>query len=133
MKIKLFILFINLFTLSVFVKAQNLVFSQVKLVSTVETVPVGKVWKIEGVNYSLLFPSTSMTSSTSNTSSNTDATMLLNGQSSTILAWRSRSVNNGSSNLLWEKDWPMWIPAGATLEAGFGVLSFSVIEFTIVP
>ena len=133
MKNKFFILLLTLFTFTVIVKAQNLVFSQVRLVSSLETVPAGKVWKVEGVNYSLLFPSTAMTSSTSVTSSNTEATMILNGQSTTILAWRSRSGNFGSSNLIWEKDWPMWIPAGTTLEAGFGVLSFSVIEFTIAP
>jgi hypothetical protein len=124
--------FLICFTL-ISVSSQTLEFSQVKLVSTQETVPAGKVWKVEGVNYSLVFPSTAMTSSTSVTSSNTEATMILNGQSSTILAWRSRSGNFGSSNLLWEKEWPMWIPAGSTLEAGFGVLSFSVIEFTIAP
>jgi hypothetical protein len=124
--------FLICFTL-ISVSSQTLEFSQVKLVSTQETVPAGKVWKVEGVNYSLVFPSTAMTSSTSVTSSNTEATMILNGQSSTILAWRSRSGNFGSSNLLWEKEWPMWIPAGSSLEAGFGVLNFSVIEFTVVP
>jgi hypothetical protein len=48
---KLFLL-IAFFYVTSFAKSQgNLQFNKVKLVSTVETVPAGKVWKVEGLHY----------------------------------------------------------------------------------
>jgi hypothetical protein len=113
--------------------SQTLQFSQVKLVSTSETVPAGTVWKVEGANYSFQIASTAMTSSTSITTTTADYTWILNGQTQNVFASRSRSANYGSSNLIWEKKWPIWLPAGSTVEAGTGVHSLSVIEFTVIP
>jgi hypothetical protein len=117
----------------IYLHAQTLQFSQVMLVSSSETVPAGKVWKLEGVNYSASLPNTAKTTSSSITTVNFDATISLNGQSVPALSMRSRAVSSSSSNLIWEKSWPIWIPAGTTLAPGTNVLSISVIEFTVVP
>jgi len=128
-------LFIGLFGMGAGnVSAQTLQFSQVLLVTSSETVPAGKVWKVEGVNYSSTLPNTAVTSSTSSiTSSNFDASIVVNGQSTPAFAMRSRALYSTPSNLIWEKSWPLWLPAGTTLAPGTNVASLSVIEFTVIP
>lgn len=115
-------------------KAQKtLEFNQVKLVTTSETVPAGKVWKIEGVFYSSNVPDPHCTGST-NYSSITPLNdiIIVGGANTTIRSFNSSGgANVGFNSVLWEKEFPMWLPEGTSLAAGTGVSKISVIEFTV--
>ncbi|MBM3171359.1 MAG: hypothetical protein FJZ75_07105 [Bacteroidetes bacterium] len=88
-------------------QAQTLQFSQVLLVSTTQTVPANKVWKVEGI-----IP----------TSAIDNYYISINSSLSHIARF-----DNVKGAL------PIWLPAGTTLAAGANVFRVSVIEFTIVP
>jgi len=111
----------------------NLQFSQVKLVSSQETVPAGKVWKIENILPGVRPTTTSWGNST------VDFTILINNQTVYYLSSESKGslYGNGqtgiSSIAAGIGNSPLWIPAGTTLSAGTNVLSISVIEFNLVP
>ncbi|MBM3171360.1 MAG: hypothetical protein FJZ75_07110 [Bacteroidetes bacterium] len=92
-------------------QAQTLQFSQVLLVSTTQTVPANKVWKVESV-------------------------MPINQQSIYHqIVVNSTTIIVGTTNYTgsWFNAFPMWLPAGTTLAAGSTVFRVSVIEFTVVP
>lgn len=124
------------FTISQSIFCQyDLVFSQVKLVSVQETVPVNKVWKIESVIYNI--PQTSSGVQTSNgscTSGSYESTaIVVDGTSTkvgngTVPAAYSNLTNTHSYTSL-----PFWIPAGTTLSGGTCLNKISVIEFNIQP
>lgn len=124
---KIYILFFICF-ISTFVFAQsNLQYSQAKLISTNDTVPVGKVWKVEGVIYS------SQIGSTGNYNYNLTDNILING--STVAFRRVSWYSNGVSvnlSVLWEQKFPLWFPAGTTLAPSTGVLYINVVEFNTV-
>ncbi|MBM3164668.1 MAG: hypothetical protein FJZ80_04320 [Bacteroidetes bacterium] len=93
-------------------RAQNLQFSQALLFNgtAVQTVPAGKVWKVE-------HQAQSYTSS----GSSIHASLVING-----LNW----YLNGTSSL---PSGAIWLPAGATV-AGWGqYTNYNILEFTIVP
>lgn len=113
--------------------AQSLAFSQVKTVSQVETVPANKVWKLNGCFYNALLSGIVSSGSGSGTYSNSDANILVNNQSVAVRSSRSGGGYYHAAGFVWEMSWPMWLQAGSTLAASTGVLSVSVIEFTIVP
>jgi len=111
------------------IESQTLQFSQVKLVSTVETVPANKVWKIEG-----FFPTTfSRYSGSSGVTEGHIYNLVVNGNnrplgvSSFLTGYWGTSYAGNIGNF------PLWIPAGTTLAAGSNVGEISVIEFTVVP
>jgi hypothetical protein len=113
--------------------AQSLAFSQVKTVSQAETVPANKVWKLNGCFYNALLSGIVSSGSGSGTYSNSDAYILVNNQSVAVRSSRSGGGYYHAAGFVWEMAWPMWLQAGSTLAASSGVLSVSVIEFTIVP
>lgn len=115
------------------IAAQSLAFSQVKTVSQVETVPANKVWKLNGCFYNALLSGIVSSGSGSGTYSNSDAYILVNNQSVAVRSSRSGGGYYHAAGFVWEMSWPMWLQAGSTLAASTGVLSVSVIEFTIVP
>jgi len=111
------------------IESQTLQFSQVKLVSTVETVPANKVWKIEG-----FFPTTfSRYSGSSGVTEGHIYNLVVNGNnrplgvSSFLTGYWGTSYAGNIGNF------PLWIPAGTTLAAGSNVGEISVIEFTVIP
>jgi hypothetical protein len=122
----------------------SLEFSQVRLITAEETVPTGKVWKVEAA----LGPATS-TQQNSNTLSTTPTLpsshiILVNGQTTSIapFAYLGSSITgtgntSGTSLRLvtvgkeFCTSFPFWLPEGATLEASTNVNAISVIEFTI--
>jgi hypothetical protein len=119
-----FILFFFLTTLSW--SQGNLQFSQVKLVGTLETVPVGKVWKVESVmNNSTLQINTGTSSAQNN------ATLIqLNGVDVLIsTTWGSSYATSAVQST----QLPIWLPQGTTVAAGTNVYRLSIIEFNIVP
>lgn len=93
--------------------AQNLQFSQALLFNgtAVQTVPAGKVWKIEH-----------QAQSYSSSGSGLHASLVING-----INW----FLNGTSGSL--PSGAIWLPAGATV-AGWGqYTNYNILEFTIVP
>ena len=132
------ILFLVLFSLCslLFVPCSNaqgnLQFNQVKLVSSVESVPTGKLWKIESIIYST--PIVANGNATIAFSVSADASILINGASSVTRS--SRGVNSsqgGGYYAVWDIALPIWLPAGSTLSNSTGVNSISIIEFNIIP
>jgi hypothetical protein len=115
--------------------AQSLAFSQVKLVTAQETVPAGKVWKVESVIYNIPEASPSIQSSSGSCTSGN-----YNMASITIDGIPTK-VGNGSmptsySNANYINTYtmlPVWLPEGKTLSGGSCLNKVSVIEFTIVP
>lgn len=133
---KRIILFFFLLISSNDIAAQyNLKFSQVKLVSSQETVPVNKVWKIESVIYNI--PQTASGYQTSNGSCATGSFE----STAIVVDGTSTKVGSGTepaaySNLNYTHSYtslPFWIPAGTTLSGGTCLNKISVIEFSIEP
>ena len=122
----------------------NLQFSQVKLVSTTETVPVGKVWKLQNFlpNVSLF---TDITRNQINPTSGgiRNFIILVNGISIYLQTTVTREV--GRSDSYWSQDGyataasssilnePIWLSSGTTLAASTNVQFVSIIEFNVVP
>ena len=106
----LFSFVVSLFSLAKTSQAQTLQFSQVLLVSTTQTVPANKVWKVEGV-----MP-------------------VYNGNAINQISINSTSIVVSTFGYtLSGNAFPLWLPAGTTLAAGSNVFQVSVIEFTVVP
>lgn len=122
--------------LSTLASAQgNLQFNQVKLVTSLETVPLGKVWKIESVIYNIpLAASGYQSTSGSCNSSSSESTGI-------EIAGIPTKVGQGTqpasySSLIYTHSYtilPLWIPAGTTLSGGTCLNKISVIEFNIIP
>ncbi|HRS53715.1 MAG TPA: hypothetical protein P5250_03325 [Bacteroidales bacterium] len=106
--------------------SQNLIHAQlqyngVKLISNSQTVPSGKVWKVESIlsnQYDIQNISVS------------GAKILVNGNSIYLV---NRTSTCNSSIAYFPEQMPMWLPAGTTLAPSTGVVYISVIEFNIVP
>jgi hypothetical protein len=126
------------------VYSQNLQFSQVKLVSSVETVPAGKVWKMDN-----FLPNTPLVQDLNRGYPNAIAgatknfVILVNGNSIYLQSQLSREV--GRSDGYWNQDGyatssqhsifdqPIWFPAGTTVAASTNIQYISIIEFNLVP
>lgn len=102
--------------------SQNLEYSKVLLISSVETVPSGKVWKITNVLPTL--------------TSSGDIKIRVNGND--IIVAFSRSSNgqtNSTGNFHNNHNYynslqgAYWLPAGTTLQSADNVQYISVIEF----
>ena len=114
----------------------NLQFNQVKLVTALETVPVGKVWKIESVIYNI--PSEMSSYQTSGSLScgvNTFQNFAIEvagvptktGQGVGALQLSNITYAQGYTEL------PIWLPGGATLSGGPCLNKVSILEFNIIP
>lgn len=132
---KLIIVVLSLFSLDSIMAQGNLQFNQVKLVSSLETVPAGKVWKIESVIYNI--PQTASGYQTTN-----GGCSYVYYESTAIeIAGIPTKVGQGTqpaaySNLAYTHSYtmlPVWIPAGTTLSGGTCLNKISIIEFNIVP
>jgi hypothetical protein len=108
---------VSLFFIANTVQGQTLQFSQVLLVTTTQTVPPNKVWKIES-----FFPSQNFNVG------NNHSTAFLTINNIICYVGQTRSDAGMSYMPL-----PAWLPAGTTLAAGQNIVSISVIEFTVVP
>jgi hypothetical protein len=113
----------------------NLQFNQVKLVTSLETVPLGKVWKIESVIYNIAATASGYQASNGSCNSSTYES------TSIEIAGIPTKVGQGTqaasySNLQYTHSYtilPLWIPAGTTLSGGTCLNKISVIEFNIIP
>jgi hypothetical protein len=118
--------------------AQNLQFGKTKLIDTkTDTVPKGKIWKMEGFVYSQAI----VNCPTSGTTLNISDSIVFNGNKMMVRAQRfSGLFENSWDNyawapefFLWEQKTPLWLPAGTTLAAGRGVMYISILEFNEAP
>ena len=96
------------------VQSQSLQFSQVLLVSSLDTVPQGKVWKITSI--------LATTSSTSNTSYH--PSFKIDGYSHQAYGY----LGNGTVR---EFPLPIGLPEGVTIQPIGFMQGFSIVEFTV--
>jgi len=108
----------------------NLQFNQVKLVTTVETVPVGKVWKVEAV---LGQRSVSGTTSFHQTHDVIINGITVNFTQDLSIARATGSGNTFGASAEGVSTVPFWLPAGSTLAISNNVSFISVLEYNIVP
>ena len=116
--------------------AHSLTFSQVKIVSTADTVPAGKVWKLE----STLHTSHLNSPWPGNGSMNqTAAYIQVNGTQICVRAVYTIETSGpaggdeagvAAGEVL---HFPAWFPAGTILATGGNTWGLSIIEFTITP
>ena len=112
----------------------NLQFNQVKLVTSLETVPVGKVWKIESVIYNIALSEAGYQASSGSCNSTS------NESTGIVIAGVPTKVGQGTqaasySSLTYTHSYtilPLWIPAGTTLSGGTCLNKISVIELNLI-
>jgi hypothetical protein len=116
----------------------NLQFNQVKLVTTVQTVPTGKVWKVESATYNGGAPFPNSTAnyafpvgSLQTRGFESIMSYSVNGQLNYFPVSFSINGNFSSGNLM--AHFPLWLPEGSTLAVGTNMGYLSVIEFNIIP
>ena len=127
MKKSIYAIILGLFILISFSgQAQNLVFSKAILVSTTDTVPNGKIWKVESV-----LSASALNINTGTGSAQYAATNILVDGLSVFI--KSSWGNSYSSSSVVCTDLPIWLPAGTSLAAAGNVYKISVLEFSIVP
>jgi hypothetical protein len=150
---RIFILFILLISIETSLAQGNLQFNQVKLVTALETVPVGKVWKVESALSGEERYPTSGTALPSNS-----RFIQVNGTSVCVHEEHVATTGVGFNGCCGGGFWmnnvgmavnsttpllvqvsaqptklPLWLPSGATLAVGTKVSSISVLEFNIIP
>jgi hypothetical protein len=106
----------------------TLQFSRVLLVEqTDQTVPAGKVWKVESYTPSATYGT--------HTGSPQNHIILVNSQSRIVGMSAGFNVNysGGSHAASAFSTFPMWLPAGTVLRASSNVSQLSVIEFNVIP
>lgn len=124
-----------------YVSDNNLVFSQVILVTSQQTVPPHKVWKIESVTGARVtqYNYRSRNDADFNPSGNL---ILINGSPVSAINVLSTGAQHGSGDAggsagfayaASPTNFPFWIPPGTTLAASTNVSFISVIEFDVVP
>tara|TARA_B110000211_G_C13750841_1_gene408736 strand:+ start:58 stop:438 length:381 start_codon:yes stop_codon:yes gene_type:complete len=104
-------------------QSQSLTYSKVILLTALDTVPQGKVWKVtsylpDNVWVTLSYPS-----------SYGELNVLINGADAKISHY-SHSGSGGGGSLNETVPFPIWLPAGTTLEPSTNCGSLSIIEFT---
>jgi len=116
------ILLMSISVNTIYPQSKILQFNCVKLITTtVETVPAGKVWKVESI-----FTDQASAGSPSKT---TTPAILVNGVKNYYIVPTPR----GSGLFAYAPaGFPFWLPAGATLAASNKVKYVNVIEFNIV-
>lgn len=119
---------VSLFAISLRGTGQSLQFSQVLLITTTQTVPANKVWKVESYTPSAVYAIHSGTPQTH---------AILVNNLSRIVGMSAGFNGNFNSNSVHDaysfKSFPMWLPSNTTLAVSTGVGQLSVVEFTVVP
>jgi len=129
--------FIQFMVFPLLVSAQgSLQFNQVKLVTTQQTVPANKVWKVESVIYSVGVDDTPFIYSGSQSClgySRRNYSISIDGTLTKVGNLASGYANSGNDWYFMTTSLPVWLPAGSTLSGGPCNNKISVIEFNIVP
>lgn len=105
----------------------NLSFSKVKLITATDTVPVGKVWKIESVGRS---GSTSYPPSSNSITINNNRNLEFNPVN--VLQNVGSPTSYGGIGYGTGTQLPFWVPAGTIITVGQNSSIISVIEYNIV-
>ena len=105
-------------------QSQSLTYSKVILLTSLDTVPQGKVWKI--VSY---LPSSQWISA--GTYSSSSVNVLINSVDSKISQYSMAHVGNGGHGEKETVPFPIWLPSGTTVEPSTNCGSLSLIEFTV--
>jgi hypothetical protein len=107
------IFFLSMISIGELEAQRNLQFNQALLFSgtTLNTVPAGKVWKVENTGQSY-----------TNGGSSAYSSLVINGQNWFPQA-SGGTLPSGS----------IWLPAGATIAGWSGTTQYNIIEFNIVP
>lgn len=115
----------------------TLQFNQVLLVNSLDTVPAGKVWKVEGFMYNGGAPYVLGTAQLfGGPGSNTVrgfyglARFRINAQTVDIPAAFADEYRPSSIGFAW---FPMWLPANTTIQPTTNIRYFNVIEFNVIP
>ena len=106
----------------------NLQFNQVKLVSAIETVPAGKVWKVTN-----FLPTPNGNYQTLSQPGLAEYLININGVAMNL---GRRAFLNSNQNYHFDEvrhTGDIWLAAGTTLSAFQNIAHLSVIEFNIVP
>jgi len=113
--------------------SQNISFGNAKLISNTDTVPSGKIYKVESIIYSS--PIQTFTTSVNYNNlfiNSTDDAIIINGSPHIV-----RSVRLGSAgawvSVLWEQQFPIWLPAGTIISPSTGVRYINILEFNSIP
>ena len=100
--------------------------------NTLQTVPAGKVWKVESYMQAGIAASDMIEVGGSCAYSDRHHPMIVNGQTYFLINGSPGHGSSGTflaaSNIL-----PMWLPAGETLRTACAKDVLSVIEFNLVP
>lgn len=115
--------------------AGSLQFSKVKLIGpAADTVPLGKVWKVESVLSSSQLapglPSNNVALDKTNT-----LQIKVNGTIITISSWLENVYSSYRGHTAFGRvtELPIWFPAGSILEVSSNAAYISVVEFNIIP
>ena len=104
-------------------QSQSLTYSKVILLTALDTVPQGKVWKVT----SFLPNGNYLPINASGGTNSVEIKMKVNGVISILAAAILGGYSTALSNVF---PMPIWIPAGTTLEPSTNCGSLSIIEFT---
>ncbi len=104
----------------------TLQYNRTLLVNSSQTVPSGKVWKVESA---LISSSLGISVGTSSAQSNTSAILINGGSVFFASTWGSSSATSAVTLTTF----PIWLPAGTTLAPSTNVSNISVIEFNENP
>ena len=105
-------------------QSQSLTYSKVILLTALDTVPQGKVWKL--VSY---LPSGQWINA--GTGSTASLSVLINNVEYKISQYEMAHVGNGGHGEKETVPFPIWLPPGTTLEPSTNCGSLSIIEFTV--
>ena len=129
--LKLYHQFLLIFILSISqVEAQNLSFSNPKLIESADTVPVGKTYKVESIVFSREIP---MLATGNNWPYHNvqDDFILLNGINVAVRSCRMGGAHWASE--VWGQKLPIWLPSGTIIAPSTGVRYINIIEFSSIP
>ncbi|MDA0930788.1 MAG: hypothetical protein O3C32_05380 [Bacteroidetes bacterium] len=105
----------------------TLQFNRILLVSSLDTVPSNKVWKVSSVLSSSQLHTNAPSTAISTAISINGSTVFVSGRSYT------EQSADGNQSFGTYTQMPIWLPAQTTLAAGANALSISVIEFNVLP
>lgn len=115
----------------------SLQFNQVKLVTSLETVPANKVWKVVSVIYDIPASNsgdmTSYSSTSCGSSTYRSKAIVVNGVNTKVGMGMHTASYSSLAYAHAYTELPLWLPAGATLSGGPCTNQISVIEFNVVP
>ena len=105
----------------------TLQFNRILLVSSLDTVPSNKVWKVSSVLSSSQLHTNAPSTAISTAISINGSTVFVSGR------YYTEQSADGNQSFGTYTQMPIWLPAQTTLAAGANALSISVIEFNVLP